>query len=153
MKVWVIGAGGGGAYEDECNGRSDGGYGGEAVRTYSVTGGTISYSIGAAGLLGPRTTGGLPGGTTTLTYNSITITATGGEGGTTDNTAPADGVGSGGDFNRVFNFGGVLDFQGRVAAVTLSGSSLNAGFKGIGTYLQSTSTDGSPGAIVIYFTQ
>jgi hypothetical protein len=78
MKVWAIGAGGGGAYEDECNGRSDGGYGGESVKTYSVTGGTISYSIGAAGLLGPRTTGGLPGGTTTLTYNGTTITAAGG---------------------------------------------------------------------------
>ena len=149
MKAWVIGGGGGGSSDtSSCGGESDGGYGGESVKTYSVTGGTtVSYTVGGAGVAGNAD--GDPayataGGNTTLTYGGVTITGSGGGGGGPDAT------GTGGDFNRVFNAGGTLDFQGRVAAVTLSGSTLNAGFKGTATV--ETSTNGSPGGIVLYFT-
>lgn len=148
MKAWVIGGGGGGAYDTQgCGLESDGGYGGESVRTYSVSGGTtITYIVGAGGLKGDG--GADNGGNTTLTYGGVTITATGGAGGSENN-----GTGSGGDFNRSFLAGGVLDFQGRVAAVTLSGSSLNAGFKGTaGGGAPNSATNGSPGGIVLYFT-
>lgn len=150
MKAWVIGGGGGGGYDTSgCGGEIDGGYSGESVKTYSVTGGaTITYSVGAAGVKG--STSGPPaptaGGNTTLTYGGVTITGTGGGIGASNST------GTGGDFNRSFYSGGTLDFQGRVAAVTLSGSSLNAGFKGVGTTDPATSTNGSPGGIVLYFT-
>lgn len=146
MKAWAIGGGGGGFKDTiSCGSEHDGGYGGESVKTYSVTGGaTITYAVGAAGIQGDN--GGAAntaGGNTTVTYGGVTITGTGG-GTSTDST------GSGGDFNRVFYAAGVLDFQGRVAAVTLSGSSLNAGFKGTAT--ASTATNGAPGGIVLYFT-
>jgi hypothetical protein len=149
MKAWVIGGGGGGGYDSNgCEGNVDGFDGGESVKTYSVTGGsTVSYTIGAAGLGGDQQGGGSSSGTsTTLTYGGNTITATGGSNG----YSAVAGTGSGGDFNRTFNAGGVLDFQGRVAAVTLSGSSLNAGFKGTSTL--TSATNGSPGGIVLYFT-
>jgi len=148
MKAWVIGGGGGGAYDPSgCEGNSDGFYGGEAVKTYSVTGGaTVTYVVGAAGV-GGVTDGATQGGTTTLTYGGVTITATGGG---TGWIGFADGTGSGGNFNRSFLAGGVLDFQGRVAAVTLSGSNLNAGFKGTSTSV--SATNGAAGGIVLYFT-
>jgi hypothetical protein len=150
MKAWVIGGGGGGQEDNiGCSTESDGGYGGESVRTYTVTGGsTVTYSIGTAGIGANLPSVPTAGGNTTLTYGGVTITATGGTGGLSGGTV--DGIGSGGDFNRSFYATGVLDFQGRVAAVTLSGSSLNAGFKGVGT--TSSFTNGSPGGVVLYFT-
>lgn len=150
MKAWVIGGGGGGGYDSGgCEDSADGFCGGESVRTYSVTGGTtVSYVVGSAGLGGDQSSGGSSSGTsTTLTYGGVTIT---GGGGDTGYGGAAGGNGSGGNFNRTFNAGGTLDFQGRVAAVTLSGSSLNAGFNGVG--LASSATNGSPGGIVLYFT-
>ena len=146
MKAWVIGGGGGGTEDNVgCSTQSDGGYGGESYRVYTVTGGaTITYAVGAAGGGAIYPGSGSNGGTTTLTYGGITITATGGAGGST-----TDGAGSGGDFNRVFYAGGVLDFQGRVSAVSLSGSTLNAGFKGTGNTTSFTS--GAPGGIVLSF--
>lgn len=146
MKAWVIGGGGGGTKDSSgCGAQSDGGNGGEAVKTYSVTGGaTITYVVGAFGVAGDNAgASATAGGNTTLTYGGVTITGTGG-------AIFADSTGTGGDFNRSFNAGGVLDFQGRVAAVTLSGSSLNAGFKGTGS--TSVSTNGAAGGIVLYFT-
>lgn len=159
MKAWVIGGGSGGTYDTSaCVGADDGAYGGEAVKTYSVTGGaTVTYVVGAAGVQGDGSS--TSGGNTTLTYGGVTITGAGALG---NYSVPpsyplaSNGVGSGGDFNRTFYAGGVLDFQGRVAAVTLSGSSLNAGFKGtagISSYnAQNTATNGAPGGIVLYFT-
>jgi len=159
MKAWVIGGGSGGTYDTSgCLGADDGAYGGEAVKTYSVTGGaTVTYVVGAAGVQGDGSS--TAGGNTTLTYGGVTITGNGATGNYVPPlyTVAANGVGSGGDFNRTFYAGGVLDFQGRVAAVTLSGSSLNAGFKGTagissGTGAVGTATNGSPGGIVLYFT-
>jgi len=153
MKAWVIGGGGGGGYDSgSCGVGGDGAYGGEAYKLYTVVGGaTITYTVGAAGTQGDNYLVVPPfptnGGTTTLTYGGVTITATGGAGGET-----TDGTGSGGDFNRSFNAAGVLDFQGRVSAVTLSGSTLNAGFKGTYNTSNNTATNGSPGGIVLYFT-
>jgi len=148
MKAWVIGGGSGGAYDSSgCAGFDDGFNGGESVKTYSVTGGaSVTYSIGGAGIAGPGNSSSTAGGTTTLTYGGVTITATGG---CARYVCTLDGIGSGGDFNRSFNAGGVLDYQGRVSAVTLSGSTLNAGFKGTAT--ASSATNGSPGGIVLYF--
>lgn len=145
MKAWVIGGGGGGYYDvNGCGGFNDGGYAGEAVRTYTVTGGnTITYAVGAAGVANSSSNGG----TTTLTYGGVTITGPGGGAGF---TGGANSTGSGGDFNRSFYAGGVLDFQSRVAAVSLAGTSLNAGFKGTAT--GSSSTNGASGGIVLYFT-
>ena len=149
MKAWVIGGGGAGVYDQSgCGGYDDGLDGGEAVKTYSVTGGaSVTYSVGGAGIANLGNYSGTSGGTTTLTYGGVTITATGG---CSRSICSTDGTGSGGDFNRSFNAAGVLDFQGRVAAVTLSGSSLNAGFKGTAT--EGSATNGSPGGIVLYFT-
>jgi hypothetical protein len=149
MKAWVIGGGGGGVYDSSgCAGYDDGFNGGESVKTYSVTGGaSVTYSVGGAGIAGPGDYSGTSGGTTTLTYGGVTITATGG---CSRPVCGLDGNGSGGDFNRVFNAAGVLDFQGRVAAITLSGGSLTAGFKGVST--STSATNGSPGGIVLYFT-
>lgn len=147
MKAWAIGGGGGGLKDTVgCGAEHDGGYGGEAYRLYTVTGGaTIAYTVGAAGIQGDNGGSGsnnTAGGNTTVTYGGVTITGIGGG-------ANTDSTGSGGDFNRVFNAGGTLDFQGRVAAVTLSGSTLNAGFKGTAT--ANSATNGSPGGIVLYF--
>lgn len=149
MKAWVIGGGGAGVADTSgCGGYDDGFDGGESVKTYSVTGGaSVTYSVGGAGTTVPGNYSGTSGGTTTLTYGGMTITATGG---CSRSVCALDGTGSGGDFNRSFNAAGVLDFQGRVAAVTLSGSSLNAGFKGTAT--DSGATNGSAGGIVLYFT-
>ena len=71
MKAWVIGGGGGGKEGVDCNSTSecDGGYGGEAVRTYTVVGGnTVSYTIGAGGASNTN------GTNSTLTYGITTIT-------------------------------------------------------------------------------
>jgi len=155
MKAWVIGGGSGGTYDiSACQGTDDGYYGGEAVKTYSVTGGaTVTYVVGAAGLQGDGSS--TSGGNTTLTYSGVTITGAGGIGNYVlgGNGLGNNGVGSGGDFNRTFYASGTLDFQGRVAAITLSGSSLTAGFKGVaGNANVNSATNGSPGGIVLYFT-
>ena len=156
MKAWVIGGGSGGTYDTSaCQGTDDGYYGGEAVKTYSVTGGaTVAYVVGAAGVQGDGSS--TSGGNTTLTYGGVTITGAGALG---NYSVPpsyplgSNGVGSGGDFNRTFYASGTLDFQGRVAAITLSGSSLTAGFKGVaGNANVNSATNGSPGGIVLYFT-
>jgi hypothetical protein len=148
MKAWVIGGGGGGSFDDGgCGGGTDGGYGGEAVKTYSVTGGnSVTYAIGSGGTGGSASALSTNGGNSTVTYGGVTIT---GQGGNSGDNSGNSGSGVGGDFNRTFYAGGVLDYQGRAAAVTLSGSSLNAGFKGI---TSNPGTNGSPGGIVLYFT-
>jgi hypothetical protein len=150
MKAWVIGGGGGGKEGADCNSVSecDGGYGGEAVKTYTVVGGnTVSYTVGGGGASNTN------GVNSTLTYSAVTIT---GQGGTTGNVSCGpSGTGVGGDFNHSLAAGTPYpsDFQGRSAAVTLSGTSLaaNVGKGGLGQVMD-VGLPGGNGAIVLYFT-
>ena len=97
----IIGGGGsGGQY-------SGGGGGGAALKYMPVTAGdVIGFTLGAGGA---RQNGaGQPGGTSTLSYNGVTISASGGNGGTnTDTTSNPSfggvngGSGNGGDINGV----------------------------------------------------
>lgn len=157
MKVWVIGGGGGGTGGADCNASSecDGGYGGEAVKTYTVVGGnTVSYTIGAGGAGGS----GAPavnGGNSTLTYGGVTVTGGGGTRGDSGTCGLPYGTGTGGDFNRSLGASTPYpsDFQGRSAAVTLAGTSLaaNVGKGGLGQVMD-VGLPGGAGAIVLYFT-
>lgn len=151
LKAWVIGGGGGSYYIDVCQGGNDGGYGGESVKTYSVSAGnSVSYSIGTSGLggydSGPAATAG---GSTSLTYNGISISA-GGGGAATENLTGSAGMGTGGDYNRTFNTSGVINFQGKPCCL-----GLNAGYIGYWSFGSSgplQSGVGSPGGIILYFT-
>jgi hypothetical protein len=152
MKAWVIGGGGGGQYDSSgCGAGLDGGYAGEAVKTYSVSGGnTITYSIGSFGAAGTSSAASTSGGNTTVTYGGVTITGQGGKSGDISGLA---GTGVGGDFNHSLAFSSPYpaDYQGRAAAVTLSGSSLPAtvGKSGLAG---APAFSGGPGALVLYFT-
>ncbi len=156
MKAWALGAGGGGeAANAGClDGYFDGGFGGEAVRTYTVTpGSTVTYTVGAGGageVFNTSIAGN--GGNTTVTHGGVTITGQGGFGGNTANGT--SGTGAGGDFNRSLSatvpYPG--DFQGRDAAVALSGGSLYS-YVSRGGYIgqYQTGLPGQAGAIVLYF--
>ena len=166
MKAWVIGRGGGGNMDNSgCALYGDGHNGGEAVRTYSVTGGgTVSYTVGSKGTAGDGYYGptATDGTSSIVTYGSPGVTITGGGGSAEQNNA--DGVGSNGTCNRTFyksNWTGAsctgtpaatVDFQGRNTAVSLSGSTMNETTTGSGgTGTSSGSTDGKPGGVVLYF--
>jgi hypothetical protein len=150
MKAWVIGGGGGGTEGTNCSNTSecDGGYGGEAVRTYTVVGGnTVSYTVGGGGASNTN------GTNSTLTYGITTIT---GQGGTTGNVSCGpSGTGVNGDFNHSLAAGTPYpaDYQGRSAAVTLAGTALaaNVGKGGLGQVMD-VGLPGGNGAIVLYFT-
>jgi surface protein len=157
MKAWVIGGGGGGTEGTNCSNSSecDGGYGGEAVKTYTVVGGnTVSYTIGAGGAGGA---GGaaVNGVNSTLTYGGVTVTGGGGTRGDSGTCGLPYGTGTGGDFNRSLGASTPYpsDFQGRSAAVTLSGTTLaaNVGKGGLGQVMD-VGLPGGNGVIVLYFT-
>jgi len=138
-------------YIDVCEGGTDGGYGGESVRTYSVSAGnSISYSVGASGLGGyyggPSATAG---GSTSLSYNGVSISA-GGGGAATETSTGSAGMGTGGDYNRTFNTSGAINFQGKPCCL-----GLNAGYIGYWSFGPSGPVEsgvGSPGGIILYFT-
>jgi len=68
---------------------------------------TISYTLGAAGAGGVGAANGTAGGTTTVTFNRVTLTATGGGGGIYNSaTANVGGTGSGGDLGVTGGKGG-----------------------------------------------
>jgi hypothetical protein len=166
MKVWVIGSGGGGGYGDTCDSGDDGGYGGLGVKTFNVTGGgSVSYSLGSGGsgsIYGGAASA--TGGSTTATYGGVTVTATGGKGGdyikySTDGSwAAGAGTGVGGDFNTgmIRDAYGYYpaDYQGLLAAISLSGGSIGvAGLGGLaGSSSPSNGYPGEAGAVVLYFT-
>lgn len=84
--VWVCGGGAGGSIGGAGTGSGYGGGGGGGAlvwKTYALSGGSISFVIGAGGTAG--TTVALPtaGGATTATYSGVTITAAGGSPATT----------------------------------------------------------------------
>jgi hypothetical protein len=157
MKAWVIGGGGGGTEGADCNSSSecDGGYGGEAVKTYTVVGGnTVSYTIGAGGAGGSGSFA-TNGGNSTLTYSGVTVTGQGGTRGDSGTCGLPYGTGVGGDFNRSLGASTPYpsDFQGRSAAVTLAGTPLaaNVGKGGLGQVMD-VGLPGGAGVIVLYFT-
>jgi hypothetical protein len=178
MRVWAIGGGGGGQDGDTCDGGANGGYGGEAYKEYSVTdGSSVSYSIGSPGQGG---TGGYgyanstDGGTTTFTYNGVSITATGGKNGNyrrSNNLESSDaggaGTGVGGDSNSYIHpttsapYYYPADLQGRNAAIlgtytnyTLEylGSLLNYAGNSGGGGSGTGANNGGSGAVILYFT-
>lgn len=86
IKVWAIGAGGGGPGGCSiCFGGTTGGGGGAggvAYKTYTVSGGqTVNYTIGNAGTAGSNNSNGGNGNQTTVTISGSTITGGGGIGG------------------------------------------------------------------------
>lgn len=97
IKIYVTGAGGGGAVNYGCTGAA----GGTAIKYLTVVpGNDVVITIGAGGAGGTSGSGwyGGNGGTSTAVYNSATtVSATGGTGGGT--FIKASGVGSGGDIN------------------------------------------------------
>jgi RHS repeat-associated protein len=101
FKVWALGGGGGGggAGTSDAYSGGGGGAGGVAYKTFAViTGGTLSFTLGAGGTGGTYTSAGTAGGITTVSYGEVTMTATGGTGGgANNNIGGAGGVGSGSD--------------------------------------------------------
>jgi RHS repeat-associated protein len=100
FKVWAVGGGGGGGGSGTGDGFSagGGGAGGAVYKTFSVSSGTLTYTLGTGGKGGVYTAGGSAGGTTTITYGGMTLTATGGGGGgANNNVGGAGGNGSGGE--------------------------------------------------------
>jgi hypothetical protein len=79
VKAWAIGSGGrgeigrAGALSGFVYGQSAGNSGAVAYKTWSITGGSISYSVGAA-----VSSGTASGNATTITYSGVTIVANGG---------------------------------------------------------------------------
>lgn len=98
-KIWVIGAGGGGAgvaSNADNTSAGGGGAGGVIYRTFNVVpSSTIAYTLGSGGTGGTGAANGSSGGNTTVTVGVITLTASGGSGGQTNNNA----TGSGGSFS------------------------------------------------------
>jgi hypothetical protein len=92
VKIWAIGAGGGGAGVPNADTVSGGGGGAGGIDTIiSTNTGTITYSIGAAGAGGFGAVNGQAGGTTTATFDSQTATAFGGQGGQYNNNVGGAG--------------------------------------------------------------
>ena len=90
-KVW----GGGGAHYG--SGGGDGGAGGYCEKAFTVSGGSLSIVVGAGNTFTGAPRSG-DGGDSTVTYDSTTITASGG-GGTNDSDTGIGGTASGGDLN------------------------------------------------------
>jgi len=86
VEVW---GGGGGA-----SGNGSGGGGGYVTGVFTVSGGNVSYTVGAAGNAGlPAATNG---GQSSASYGAFFVNAVGGEG---DNSAAIFAVAAGGSFN------------------------------------------------------
>ena len=102
IKVWAIGAGGGGAGSialDQTSG-GGGGAGGTAYKVFSVApNDSVSYAVGAAGLGGSGGTSGGTGGATSVTVNSVTITGAGGSGGSYNTGSSGQGGGISGPYD------------------------------------------------------
>jgi hypothetical protein len=130
MKAWAVGAGGGW--------NSNAGAGGVSYKTWSISGGTVAYTVGLTNTIGN------PGGDTTVTYSGTTITGGGGKGsynGSTGGTfSGGDGGANGGASSQNFGvaqYGGAVggnsgtiqscgrrpatDISGLLAAVALAG--------------------------------
>ncbi len=175
IKVYAVGAGGGGGWSNVVNGAptpgwqgdhgGGGGGGGVAVKYWSVTpGDTVTISVGAGG------TGGQPGASdddgsdgadTTVTIDGTTITGHGGTGGAGNASGGFEGDGgsaSNGDLNlRGGDGNGGTTRGGRGGGNAFSGGAsggsgnlYGAGGTGGGAPF-GAGGDGAPGAVVIEY--
>lgn len=123
VKIWAVGGGGIGTIYCDGGPDTNGGYGGIAYKTWSVSSGqVITYSAGAA-LSGSFCSSPTNGNASTATLNSITITGSAGLGNGTN------GSGSGGDGSGVY------------------GSDVSSIYAAYATYSPSTPTYGLRGVI------
>jgi formylglycine-generating enzyme required for sulfatase activity len=164
--VAIVYGGGGGGYDtqDSCEAGGDGGNGGGSIKTYSVSyGNSVSYNIGTSGL-GGYNGGPAPtaGGSSSITYNGVTISAGGGSAATSLAGQTyyiyngTDGSGAGGDYNSTGWLGlnqyipsGVFSFS----FIPCDGYSLSA-YRGTWSYNAGANGNGigGPGGIILYFT-
>jgi len=134
MKAWAIGGGSGGSEAPDGGGGRDGVPSAVGVRTFLLSGGSVSYSIGGPGLWSRGCEGQGYGGTTTVTHGGVSVSGRGG--------SPAYcGGGNLGCVNATVCGTAGNDVDGLFAAVSLSGGSL--GLRGRAD---------QPGAAVLYFT-
>lgn len=120
-KVTLVGGGGGGGGTSTVAGQTGngGGSGGVVVGyiTYAAGLTTMAYAVGAAGAASGVNTAGGNGGNTTVTYNGVTFTASGGVGGAT--FATVNGGGNGGAATGgTLNIAGFKGITGGVASAT-----------------------------------
>jgi len=134
MKAWAIGGGSGGSEAPDGGNARGAVPAAVGVRTFLLSGGSISYSIGGPGQWSRGCEGHGYGGTTTVTYEGVSVAGRGGSpnycGGGNLGCTNATSCGTAG-----------TDVDGLFAAVSLSGGSL--GLRGLGD---------QPGAVVLYFT-
>jgi len=142
IKVYATGGGAGGAFNAGGT-YVRGGSGGTSIRYYIVgSGTTASYAIGAGGLGDNSGYYGAVGGDTTFTYNTVTITGTGGIRG---NGSPlGTSQGSGGQINLYGGFPAVSTVQAYA-----SGDAPQATGYGLGG--APTGSNGQQGAIIIEY--
>jgi len=150
IKVYATGGGAGGTFIPSAYGGgyatyARGGSGGTSIRYYAVTSGTTaSYVIGAGGSGAATGSYGAVGGDTTFTYNTVTITGTGGYG---TNSFPGTSQGSGGQINLYGGYASISSLQGYV-----SGDAPQATGYGLGGSPNSdTAGNGQQGAIIIEY--
>jgi hypothetical protein len=141
IKVYATGGGAGGVFNTGGI-YARGGSGATSVRYYIVgSGTTASYAIGAGGLGDSSGYYGAVGGDTTFTYNTVTITGTGG---IRANGFPQASQGSGGQINLYGGFASISSLQGYV-----SGDAPQATGYGLGG--APTGSNGQQGAIIIEY--
>ena len=142
LNVWVIGAGGGGAGATNLDGTTGSGGGAGAMvfwqNTNISTGTAISYSLGAGGAGGINTNNGSPGGATSFTYGTITITANGGGGGGHNNGTSGGGGGIGGGASSggtYSGYPGIANTGGGGGAVGRANNGVSGGQGGSGVVM------------------
>lgn len=150
VKVWVIGAGGGGAGSTASDGTSGGagGAGETVVSTLTVSGGSITYTLGAGGSGGTDAANGSAGGTTRVTYGATTINAFGGSGGQYNNNVAASGGTGGGGTAGGAGSGTAGDAGGGGGGAIGGGGGAGNGGSGGGTGGQSVDVSGLQAAVV-----
>ena len=145
IKVYATGGGAGGAFNAGGT-YVRGGSGGTSIRYYIVgSGTTASYAIGAGGSGDISGSYGAVGGDTTFTYNTVTITGTGGVRGNSSPLSIAQG--SGGQINLYGGFPAVSTVQGYVSGDAPQATGYGLG----GAPFTSAPGDGQQGAIIIEY--
>jgi hypothetical protein len=144
IKVYATGGGAGGVFNTGGI-YARGGSGATSVRYYIVgSGTTASYAIGAGGA-GTSSGGfGDVGGDTTFTYNTVTITGTGG---IRANGFPQASQGSGGQINLYGGFASISSLQGYVSGDAPQATGYGLG----GPPATDAGGNGQQGAIIIEY--
>lgn len=132
FKFTVTGGGGGGGEGGVTNDGGGGGAGGTAIYVASGQAGssTVAVTIGAAGSAGTGASGnvdGGAGGNSTIVFNSVTVTGTGGAGGVSAATSSAGGLGgtpTNGTINVIGGDGSYGGQPGVGVGVSIGGGSI-----------------------------